>query len=61
MFSGNTVPTGSLVSDSIVPSVPDEYQGKKQEMSVTAANSIPTSTAEKRAIGAVRIRDWNDD
>lgn len=57
MFSGNTAPTGSLASDSIGPSLPDEHQRKQQEMSVTTTNPNPTSATEKQAIGAVRIRD----
>ena len=57
MFSGNTAPTESLISDSIGPSLPDEHQRKQQEMSVTTTNPNPTSAVEKQAIGAVRIRD----
>ena len=61
MFSGNTAPTESLISDSIGPSLPDVHQRKQQEMSVTTTNPNPTSATEKQAIGAVRIRDWSDD
>ena len=60
MFTGNVAPTASEFSNSDIPKMENQIQGKEQNMTIASTNPFPINPVEKRAIGAVGFLDRSD-